>query len=345
MQSKLLYRVSHYLLSALFLFSGFTKGVNPFGLSIQFKEYFSAMGLPGLAPLSEFCAIALPLVEMMIGWMLLFGLYERFTRWAVGVIMAFFTALTLWIALENPVSDCGCFGDVIKISNWATLYKNIFFSLLGVIFFLHKPSHKGGITYLTAIFLLSASLPLYCYFNLPLIDSTPYAVGSKIEIKKDSQQSNPTNTILIYKEIATGKIHEFALTDTTWQDAQRWEFVESKQSQQDSDKLTETQNSWLAMVDQNGVDRASEVLSEAGDLYLVVLPDPGMLIEKQIAKIEELAGSNQRIVLLISVEGRLPTVINEYYTADRSTLHTVIQSKWGGIVLLNKGVIISKEAL
>lgn len=343
MQSKLLYRLSRYLLAALFLVSGFTKGVNPFGLSIQFKEYFSAMGLPALAPLSEFCAIALPLVEIMIGWMLLFGLYERFTRWVVGVMMAFFTVLTLWIALENPVSDCGCFGDVIKISNWDTFYKNIFFSLLAILFFIHKPNNRGRIMYLMALFVVSVSLPIYCYFNLPLIDTTLYAVGNKIEVQSDPQANHQSKTTLIYKEIETGQIHEFELTDTTWQDAARWEFVQTREQSPQPEMAFTTAH--VAMLDKNGIDHAGEVLSKDGDLYLVAVPDPNILTNKQIAKIEQLTNLKSQVVLLTSVQGSLPSGIREHYTVDRSTLHTIIQNRWGGIVLLNNGLVISKEAI
>lgn len=350
MKSKLFYNIARYLLAALFIFSGFSKAVNPFGLSIQFDEYFAALSLDALTPLSALCAIALPTVEMVLGFMLLFGLYTTFTRWAVGVVMAFFTGLTLWIAIANPVSDCGCFGDLIKISNWATFYKNLFFDLLVVVLLLHKYRPKvrnGQLTLLALIAVACAVLPIYCYMKLPLIETTPYAVGKNIGQQMVGSKVEQNHTILIYKDKQSGQVQQFEMSDTTWQNDARWEYVDSKTTTTSSGEAPAIES--LVMTHPERGDITQEIINHPGTTYAVVVPDPNQLSKADRAQIETLsqkaAQEKSNIVILYAVESDFAVDGAMSLTVDRSTLNTMIQNRIGGVILIKEGNIIDKWAL
>ena len=117
--------ISRLLLGFTFIFSGFVKAIDPVGSSIKFEDYFSAMHLGILAPYALMFAFLLAAIEFLLGVNILLSLSPRQSSHYVLVIMAFMTTLTLYLAIANPVSDCGCFGDAIKLTNWETFAKNI----------------------------------------------------------------------------------------------------------------------------------------------------------------------------------------------------------------------------
>lgn len=349
MKSKLFYSVARYALAALFVFSGLTKAINPFGLSIQFNEYFGALSMPWLSFLSPVAAIVLPAFELLVGLFLLFGFWPRVTRWAVAVMMGFFTILTLWIALTNPVSDCGCFGDVLKISNWATFYKNLVFSALTVFLFVCKPLAKINLIPMVFLALVCLALPVYCYFTLPLIDATPYSVGANIYEKTQGTLREENHSQLIYRDIKSGEQRTFELSDTTWQDTARWEYVDTKTTTISSGKAPEI--STLAFLSPERGDLTRNILTQPGYLYLLVVADPSALSDRQVARVDKLIADMRirlvPVVLLSALPaqegGELSTILQ--LMVDRSTLHTMVQNKWGGAILLCDGVIEKKWAL
>ena len=117
--------ISRLIIGLLYLFSGFVKAVDPVGGSIKLTDYFEAFGMDFLIGLSVPLAIVLSTIEFIIGFLLLAGIGVKQASVAAYFMMLFFTVLTLVLALFNPVSDCGCFGDAIKLTNWETFFKNL----------------------------------------------------------------------------------------------------------------------------------------------------------------------------------------------------------------------------
>ena len=110
----------------VFMVSGFLKAVDPYGTAIKLTEYFTAFGMDFLEPVTLFLSVVLICCEFLCGFFLTMGLwYKKIVIWIITALVGFFTILTLFIALTNPVSDCGCFGDAIKLTNWQTFFKNI----------------------------------------------------------------------------------------------------------------------------------------------------------------------------------------------------------------------------
>ena len=140
---KVIKNIARILLGITFIFSGFVKGIDPWGSAYKFTDYFNAMGMEWLLwaafPLGVFLAFA----EFAIGVALLFNVFIRLFSWLAFLFMAFFLPLTLWVAIKNPVTDCGCFGDALVISNWETFYKNIVLMIFALIVVKYRNDMSG----------------------------------------------------------------------------------------------------------------------------------------------------------------------------------------------------------
>ena len=130
---NILTHISRIIVGITFIFSGFVKGIDPWGSAYKFIDYFTAMGLQDLSWSAFPLGVLLALAEFMIGVGMLCNVKIRFFSLGALLFMIFFTPLTLWIAVKNPVTDCGCFGDALVISNWETFYKNVVLIILAVI--------------------------------------------------------------------------------------------------------------------------------------------------------------------------------------------------------------------
>ena len=180
--------LARLIVGVTFVFSGFVKLVDPIGSQYKFEEYFGAdvLNLEFLIPYALPFSILLILAEIMLGVMLLLGYLPKLTAWSLFAIMLVFLFLTWYSAYFNKVTDCGCFGDAIKLSSWGTFYKNIFliaFVLLLVAGHKYiKPLFSSNIskwgTFLS--FFTFLYITYYVLAHLPIIDFRPYAVGKSI---------------------------------------------------------------------------------------------------------------------------------------------------------------------
>ena len=132
---KNLTTISRWVFGLVFIFSGFVKGIDPWGFEYKLADYLNSMGLNGLTILAPIGSFLLPFAEFFIGAAMLLCVRIRLTSLFGLLFMAFFTPLTLYVALKNPVTDCGCFGDALVISNWATFYKNLVLSAIAILIF------------------------------------------------------------------------------------------------------------------------------------------------------------------------------------------------------------------
>ncbi len=160
----------------LFAFTGFAKGVDPWGTSYKVTDYLTAMGLGQWTDTALFIAVALAAIEFMTGIAIIVGAYRRSSPWVALLFMIVMTPITLWIALTGAVADCGCFGDALHLSNWATFGKNLLL-LLGVIYLLvfnrsvhsiYGPAIQWMV--MAVSFSLIMTIAYYGYFKQPLID-------------------------------------------------------------------------------------------------------------------------------------------------------------------------------
>jgi len=185
---KILTHISRVIVGLLFIYSGFVKLVDPMGTKFKLEEYFSeaVLDLEFLTPMAMVFAILLVIAETVLGIMLLVGYKPKFTVWSLFAITLVFLFLTWYSYTYNKVTDCGCFGDAIKITPKQTFYKNvIFIGIIGILIAGLKyikaiPSKKiASITTYASIF-ISLLIVFHVLNHLPIIDFRAYSVGTNI---------------------------------------------------------------------------------------------------------------------------------------------------------------------
>jgi len=211
----------------LFIFSGYVKAIDPIGSQIIFTEDFKAFQMPFLIPFTMFFGVVLSTVEILIGCCALMGIRMKETAWLNLLFMSFMTIFTFILAVFNPVTDCGCFGEAIKLTNWETFFKNILVIMpVTIVMFWQRNKYKSvascRVEWITVacLTLLTLGLMHYSFRHLPSIDFMSYRVGTNIEEAMSYPENAETDvyeTILHYKK--DGKTQDFTiqnLPDSTW---------------------------------------------------------------------------------------------------------------------------------
>ncbi|NVK09171.1 MAG: DoxX family protein [Tenacibaculum sp.] len=206
---KMLTHISRVLVGLLFIYSGFVKLVDPIGSQYKFEEYFSAgvLNLEFLIPLALPFSILLIVTELVLGIMLLVGYKPKLTVWSLFGLNLVFLFLTWYSYTYNKVTDCGCFGDALKLTPKETFYKNVVFMIFIVILILGvkhiKPliSNKfSSITTFSSVF-LALIISYYVLQHLPIIDFRAYSIGTDIakgmEYPEDSDELPPIHDFMI----------------------------------------------------------------------------------------------------------------------------------------------------
>lgn len=266
--------ISRIIVGITFMFSGFVKAVDPLGFTYKIQDYLISFNHTELFPLALPVAILLVVLEFTIGAFILFGIWRKTSSLLALAFMLFFTPLTLWIAIKNPVKDCGCFGDALVIGNWQTFYKNIVLLVLVVVlvfchrnqtsFFSRKTAWIAGVfTLLFALF-----FALHNVYNLPVFDFRPYKIGANIPklIHVDPSKSDVYENIFIYSK--NGENKEFTEENYPWNDS-TWTFVEMKSK---LIKKGETPKIEDFSIHKLGVD-STKTWKELGDITHDVLSD------------------------------------------------------------------------
>lgn len=185
---KVVVNIARVILAVTLIFSGFVKAVDPLGTQYKITDYLTALELGKYVPdfVTLGTSILLSGFEFVLGVCLLFAIQRRLTSLLTLLTMAVMTVITLWLAVANPVSDCGCFGDAIVLTNWQTFGKNIVLLLLSVIVwrgalhmvrFISQASQWIVINYTMVFILVVSGWSLY---DLPYFDFRPYHVGTNL---------------------------------------------------------------------------------------------------------------------------------------------------------------------
>ncbi len=184
----ILVHFARLVVAVTFILSGYLKAVDPLGTQYKIEEYLLALNINGPLPSwgTLLAAIILLGVEFSIGVMLLLAAKKRLVAWATFVFMAIMTVVTIWIYVADPVSNCGCFGDAVVLSNSQTLLKNIALLILSIIIlFEHdkmfrflSDGNSSIAFYYSILFVVGTAL--YCLYYLPLFDFRPYHIGANI---------------------------------------------------------------------------------------------------------------------------------------------------------------------
>ena len=350
--------ISRLVVGLTFIFSGFVKAVDPVGTMIKINEYFIAFNITWLEPLSLFFAIILCIYEFPLGIAIIAGAKGRLMSWLLFLIMVPFTIITLYIAVADPVSDCGCFGDAVKLSNWGTFYKNVVLLFLTLLILLGrkqiKPMYKccsewATITYSSVFIFL---IILYGIIYEPLLDFRPYKKGNDIEALMkipEGAHGDIYETILVYKNTETDKIKEFDIENIPMDDNWEWQETKNKLIK----KGAEPKIKDFRLSDSTGKDATVQFLDQSGYKLLVVQHRLDKTNLKAQQKLNDLYPKMMEdgFVKFYAVTSSLPTEVDQYIethnvpyhflSADVVTLETIVRSN-PGLVLFKDNVVVKK---
>lgn len=349
--------VARWFVGLVFLFSSFTKGVDPLGTGFKVQEYMTAWSIGSFTfewalPMANFLSVALICAEFVVGVMLLTGSFRKLTAWLLAAMMLFFTATTLIDAITNKVTDCGCFGDAVKLSNWETFWKNVVIDVPTVWIVLtrklrYKRRFERDALVMAVAVALMVGFQLYNINNEPCIDFRSWKVGNRmIGTDPDAQMKS----YMTYKNVATGEEVEIETKDwAAYQDETQWTFVSSR-----VDDPHEIKADGFSMLDMDGNDMSVDMLTSDEYLIIATAPNPDLtkMSEKGLRALKrtwEFALENDiQMVMLASA----PTeevqdfmykneLTMDFYGADEKAI-LVMARAMPAFVLMKDGVVKGK---
>lgn len=345
--NKILVNVCRIILALTFVFSGFVKSVDPWGFAIKIGEYLTSFNLEAFSEWKFAFSILLSGAEMLLGFLLLFRVRLRWTSLFVFAIMTFFTLLTLIIAIWNPVEDCGCFGDAIKLSNWGTFIKNIVLWPMALLVFWRSrrlSSRPAGMILPFAV--LSFGIGIWSYAHLPIIDFLPYKKGVNLREEMHKTVFQDAESVVVVRDLATGEKSEFDVADTTWYDTSQWEYLDMRNARA-SNRVQSTVRDF-ALIDAVGNIVTDEILDDRGTIYMVCAADfsdvAGACRRRLEAAILNARETGARVICLTAepLDGGREFMGMPCYNMDAATLKTMLRARVG-VVILCDGVIIDKK--
>ena len=357
---KNLTTISRWVFGLVFIFSGFVKGIDPWGLEYKLADYLNAMGLNGLTILAPIGSYLLPFAEFLIGAAMLLCVRVRLASLFGLIFMAFFTPLTLYVALKNPVTDCGCFGDALVITNWETFYKNIVLSAMVLLVFVRRnnvePVVLGKWRYyrISIITLVYLGFVAWSYRHDPVFDFRPYKIGVNIpESMKmpEGKHGDIYKNSFFYRNKKTNAVQQFSDTDYPWQDTLNWKYESMGEAVLVEKGYTPPIHDFQIHT-APGDDVTNFFFADDKPTFFLIAPNLTKSSLKKQEQINRLAdwtrSAGYKFVCLTSTTGqRLEDFKNiahptyEFLFGDEITLKTIIRSN-PGLLYLRSGTILGK---
>lgn len=347
--------IARIIFGLVFLFSGFVKAVDPLGTAYKISDYLEAFSLTSLDFLAFPASLLLIATEFTIGFNILFNIHLKASTWVASLFMLVMTPVTLYLAISNPISDCGCFGDAIVMTNWQTFYKNVVLCIvLAIIALLQSQTRPWLSNFGASIFtlipiLISFGISIYCYNLLPIIDFRPYKIGNNIiegmQIPEDAPLDKYETTFFYEKD---GVEQAFTLDNYPAEDS-TWTFVRQESK----------------LIEQGFVPPIHDfsIITEDGDITDLVLEDAGYTLLVISHKVEKASTKNIKCVkstianakkagakviwLTSSYTDDIDNFKSEYEindtfgATDDITLKTIVRSN-PGLVLIKDATVIEK---
>lgn len=351
-----LLNVMRVALGLLFIFSGFVKCIDPTGGAIKIEDYFVAWGFDAPGGLELILSFVQNILEFMAGFMLLLNLFVPFSSLLVLLFMAVFTPLTLYIAIANPVSDCGCFGDAVKLTNWQTFFKNLVFLPMAVVVFWQRkmftsslrPWRRGAAICVGLI--VSFLVSLSGLTNEPFVDFRPYSVGTDIEEAMSIPEGAPMpeyrSTFILEKD---GKQQEFDEHNYPYDDS-TWVYVDTRTEVVSEGYVPPIKD--FSLFDAEGEVVTSDILRSADPVIMAISPRVEDISVDNAKKLGAIAAacvdSQARFYVVTASSGAALTLLSDkadfpfnYLSADETMLKTITRCN-PGIIAVQSGVIVAK---
>ena len=349
--------VVRVLLGLVFVFSGFVKAIDPIGTQYKIQDYAEALGTLAYVPdwLTLTTSVVLCGLEFALGVFLLFGIMRKLVSRVMMLFMIVMTLITVWLYIGNPVSDCGCFGDAVHLTNGQTLLKNIILTVLVAVVCWRPMSMKKILSessqwlvfHYSIIFILGISF--WSLYNIPVFDFRPYHIGANIskgmEIPEGEKGPEFETTFILEKD---GVRKEFTLDnypDSTWT------FIDSKSVQTTEGYVPPIHDFSITEIE-SGEDITDQVLSDHGYTFLLIAPHLEQADDSNFGNIDmlyEYAADHGYKFYCLTASGEKAIAKWKDYTGaeypfcltDETTLKTIIRSN-PGLLLLKNGTIVGK---
>lgn len=346
-------RFCAFLIGAVFFVSGLMKLLDPVGAGLVVSEYYRFFGTDFLLPSSKAVAVAMALLETLLGAALMTGLWRRVIAVISLIFLCGFTVLTIILVIFNPVMDCGCFGEAVHLTHFQSLVKNLVLCALAVVAFtpvtrLGRPKRRKYVSFgivATSVIVFS----VYSLMYIPLVDFTDFKPASRLVVSSTGDMGDMYEAVFIYEK--DGEQKSFTLDnlpDSTWT------FVSTVTRKAD-DAFENTVD--LPFTDAAGEYR--DYLISSSKAIAISVYDPEKLPSERWENIAGLVpaaydagyypvvlvscGSNELEEILSAMlpEEDAVTVLRSSYSADRKTLMTLNRSN-GGATYFHDGYLIRK---
>lgn len=349
--------IARWFVGLVFLFSSFSKGVDPLGTGFKVQEYMTAWSIGSFTfewalPLANFLSVMLICAEFVVGVLLITGSFRRLSAWLLAAMMLFFTVTTLIDAITNKVTDCGCFGDAVKLTNWQTFWKNIVLDVPTVWIFLTQKLHyrrrfERDMIVLILSIAAMIGFEVYNINNEPCIDFRSWKVGNRM---LETDESLQMKSYMTYRNIASGEEVEIETKDwAAYQDKTVWQLVGSR-----VEDPHEIKADGFSMLDLDGNDMSVDLLSSHDYLIIATLPNPkvskvGPKGVRALKAVNEFAFDHdiQMVVLASALSEDVQSFLydNElpldFYGADEKAILVMARAN-PAFVLMKDGVVMGK---
>ncbi len=349
---------------SVFLVSGLSKGIDPWGTYYKTSEYLIAMHIPidewGNAVLA--LAFILFSVEFIIGVSLLLGCYRKAAPIMAALFMLVMLPLTLWIAISDPVADCGCFGDFLVISNWSTFVKNCLISL-AVVWLLKFNSKVRSLISPYLQWIATVVMAAYIvivgyigYWQQPMVDFRPYKIGTRLFAEDEEAEYEPRYEFIYEKDGVEKVIGE---DDDLPDESEGWKFVRREEKEfvknQKVSSVADEDAPEFRIWSEDGEDDVTDMLSGFDRQLILLVPDISdlsMASSWKINRLYDMAKSHD--TEFFAVVAGSPDAIEEWrdlssgqyqiYTAEDTSIKELVRGN-PALVSLEDGVIKWKSAL
>lgn len=338
---------SSIVVGGVFLFSSVAKGLDPYGTVLKIGEYCHAMGIGWLESCGAVLAVLLIAFEALVGSALVVGAAPRLSSRVALLMGGAFTLFTLWVAIADPVAECGCFGDLLHLSNWQTFAKNVVLVALSVAVVWSAPQRNGRrLSVVVSLVTMcgAALLSLYSLLMLPLVERFPFGVGVDIKGALEEQMAKDAEeSFVVCRNRTTGEERIFSTDDQEWWNESLWEFVRIESPVRDEVGIGVRDFRLLA----GDYDLTKQILVMPV-CRLLCVEDVTRLGYKQYSKLQQVAYERmmkgERIVVVtaspLKVAAEMfPNV--ECCNMDATALRALLRAP-AGVVTIQRGVITQK---
>lgn len=343
------------LVGATFILSGVVKLIDPVGTMYKIEDYLQVFNLTTFNSWSFVLAVILSIVEFILGVNALLGSYLRTTPTLLLIFMVIMTPLTLFLAIANPIPDCGCFGDVVTLTNWQTFGKNVV--LLSLVIFLllynrrarsvfHREVHALIVVW---VMIYGLGLVYHAESYSPVLDFRPFKIGTDLAGAYFGEDADVAEYKFVYEKDGVRAVFDI---DSLPDETEGWQFVERQECATESQYPAYDKMLDHFIVYDGNEDVTEELLSHEGFLFILFSEDLAKANDDEINKVHELYDyTREHGYPFYAVTASSPTEIEAWLDntgaefpfmfMDRTTIRTIQRSN-PFLLVLKDGVIYHK---